>query len=260
VIVLKAQEHTRRVLARYTHQQRTAAFPPFAKEGPPPPPPGAGDQKRNIPTDHSYDPKALKPLAESLWASTVSLGHALAAYRHFSRLKSTTISPDGKIGGRGYIMNITDVRQKLYNACEALSAVSDTIYDEISAPHWKPKLAMLDENDAEDVERFIEKSQQTLASPEDAAEKEIDNIEKENDKPAEGKGGEDETSSKMPGPQGPSEEVAQAQPEPGGQRTKEASSIPVEQLSGPRVTQYDSGPGPFGSYNTPDDVADDHWG
>src|ERR1700743_2705909 len=109
-----------------TAAQKTAAFPPFADNMPPQPEEGGGGDspvggKRNIPKDHPYDPKALKPMATALWAASVSLGHALTAYRHLSRLKSATISPDGMLGGRGYIMGVPDVRKKLYAACEALS-------------------------------------------------------------------------------------------------------------------------------------------
>ncbi len=132
---------------------------------------------RNIPKDHEFDSRALKPLSKALWASTVALGHALTAYRHFSRIKSATVSPDGQLGGRGYVMKLTEMRQKLYEASEALSAISDTIFDEISAPHWKPKLAQLDDDDQEDVRRFIDEAQDVMENPEGEAEEEIEAIE-----------------------------------------------------------------------------------
>lgn len=155
--------------------RKTAAFPPE-----PPRPDQGGDSSgaaRNIPKDHEFDSRALKPLSKALWASTVALGHALTAYRHFSRIKSATVSPDGQLGGRGYVMKLTEMRQKLYEASEALSAISDTIYDEISAPHWKPKLAQLDDEDQEDVRRFIDEAQEVMENPEGEAEEEIEAIE-----------------------------------------------------------------------------------
>lgn len=142
---------------------------------------GAGGSKRNIPKDHPYDPKSLKPMAKTLWATSVSLGHALTAYRHMSRLKSATISPDGMLGGRGYVMNVSEMRKRLYEACESLSAITDTLHDEINAPHWKPRLAELDENEADDVERFIEESQNILDNPEEDSEAEAKELEEEND-------------------------------------------------------------------------------
>lgn len=158
-----------RVSARW---KKTAAFPPNEQRED-----LTSAGKRTIPKDHEFQSRALKPLAKALWASTVALGHTLTAYRHLSRLKSTTVSPDGLMGGRGYVMKLSDMRQKLYEASEALSAISDTMFDEINAPHWKPKLAQLDESDKEDVTRFVEEAQEVMEDPEGEAEDEIEEIE-----------------------------------------------------------------------------------
>lgn len=265
-----ARDLVQRVAASYAQgHTKVATFPPFSKQGPPPPPPNGGpSEKRNIPDDHAFDPRALKPMAKALWATSVSLGHALSAYRHLNRLKSTTVSPDGMLGGRGYIMPVKDARQRLFDACEALSALTDTLYDEIQAPHWKPKLAQLDEHDAEDVERFVEESQKVLESPEDDADEEMDEIEHSKDKK---KSGEDKPkASGLPG-SSPSEE-SEAQPPQGQMAVKQASvqvwnplaeeafdwpkygnsSISPAELPGPRVDHLDRGEqlGPWGSYNT----------
>lgn len=193
-----------RVAAKFEEgRSKTAAgLPPFEKGSPPPgggfPPGGGGGDggvTRNIPKDHPFDPRALKPMAKALWATSVSLGHALAAYQHLNRLKSATISPDGMLGGRGYVMSVKDARQRLFNACEALSSIADTLFDEIRGPHWLPKLAQLDPNDAEDVSRFIDESDEILDNPEEMAEKNLDKIEKANDGPE-----------KAPEPEEPDEE------------------------------------------------------
>ena len=170
---------TQRVFARYLmkpgRRMKTAAYPAFPPEeetgG------SASEARRNIPKEHEFQARALKPLSKALWASTVALGHSLTAYRHLSRLKSATVSPDGLMGGRGYVMKLSEMRQKLYEASEALSAISDTIFDEINAPHWKPKLAQLDSGDQEDVTRFIEEAQEVMENPEAEAEEEIEEIE-----------------------------------------------------------------------------------
>lgn len=182
--------------------RKTAAFPPEAPRAE-----QVGDSSgasRNIPKDHEFDSRALKPLSKALWASTVALGHALTAYRHFSRIKSATVSPDGLLGGRGYVMKLAEMRQKLYEASEALSSISDTIFDEISAPHWKPKLAQLDEDDKDDVRRFIDEAQEVMENPEGEAEEEIEAIEEaplKSAKPKKKKGAPDDDdakSSKVP--------------------------------------------------------------
>jgi hypothetical protein len=123
--------------------------------------------RRAIPKDFDYDPQALKPLARMLWTLSISLGHAMSAHREFTKLKSATISPDGLIGGRGYVMSVKDVRGALHDACEAISSVSDTIHDELHAPHWRPKLGELESQDVEGVERLVGDAERVLENPED---------------------------------------------------------------------------------------------
>lgn len=198
----------------FSDKLRTAAGPP---PFPPPKggaPPSFAPSKRTIPKDHPFDPRSLKPMAKMLWAMSISLGHALTAYRQFNRVKSVTISPDGLLGGHGYVMAVTDVRKKLYEACEALSTISDTLHDEINAPHWKPRLSELDPNTAEDVERFIDESTRMLESPEEESEEEMDRIEKSNDDKWEARGvptpKDDEPASEIPtdGPGGQGQDQA----------------------------------------------------
>lgn len=232
---------------------KVAAFPP--SEDVPPPMDGAAGSKRNIPKDHPYEPKALKPLAKALWAASVSMGHALTAYRYLSRLKSATISPDGMLGGRGYVMQVADVRKRLYEACESLSAITDTLHDEVSAPHWKPRLALLDENEAEDVERFIEESQGIMENPEEDAEEEAEEIEQENDKGSEPVPPKNESASEVPNGGGLSAEHQ----EKSNPLMKQAnSSLPVGVIpGGPRIEHLDRGeedPNPSDAY------PNDGWG
>lgn len=219
---------TERVLARYLLQPKTrvktaalSPYPPTAENGGSGAEPGSS--ARNIPKDHDFQARALKPLSKALWASTVALGHTLTAYRHLSRLKSATVSPDGLMGGRGYVMKLAEMRQKLYEASEALSAISDTIFDEINGPHWKPKLAQLDESDKEDVTRFIEEAQDVMENPEADAEDEIEEIEnakpKDRSKKDEIGGVEDDSSSLPRGDAFQGESVSQKAPRP-----KEAST------------------------------------
>lgn len=282
---MSARDLVHRVAAAYAQgHTKVATFPPFSKNGPPPPPTGfASPEKRNIPQDHPFEPRALKPMAQALWAASVAHGHALTAYRHISRLKSATVSPDGMIGGRGYIMKMADMRKRLYEACESLSAITDTLHDEIAAPHWKPKLAQLDESDAEDVQRFVEESQDWLARPEDEAEEEMEAVEK-GEKDGDEK--EEPKASELPSA-GPAEESDAQPPKPPGGSDKQAStgaglkmlywdpeygvvpgrptpvqgnsSISPAELPGPRVDHLDRGEqtGPWGSYNFEEEPSDD---
>ena len=245
-----------------------------AGEVPKPPNVGAVDNevpglKRAIPQNYEYDPTALKPLARMMWALSVALGHAMTAHRQFVKLKSATISPDGLIGGRGYVMSVKDIRKSLHDACEAISAVSDTIHDEIHAPHWKPRLAELEKNDIEDVERLVGDAERIMDDPEGTtSDDDPEQMEKaEESGPRVDLAEEESGGSEMPD----GDDLADSRPDPSNMKQASAytyrrgnSSLPVETLPGPRVDHLDRGDvdqtGPFGSYNNEEPISmDDSW-
>ena len=234
--------------------------------------PGQEHVKRQIPENYKYDPKSLKPMAKMLWAMSVSLGHALAAHKQFVRLKSSTISPDGMLGGRGYVMAIKDVRTMLHDACEALSALCDTVHDEINAPHWEPKLGQLEKKDVETIESLMGEAQRFLQDPEGEAEEDEEEAEEDGHAewhhPAVDKANKGKKDPKSGLPEGGSKESnPQAEPlrhdmrkSPNPQNEKHASarransSLPVETMpGGPRVDHLDRADndqtGPNGTYN-----------
>lgn len=213
-------------------------------------PGGAG--ARNIPQGHEFDVKALKPLSRALFSASVSLGHAVTAYKEFARVKSSSVSPDGMLGGRGYVMKVKELRAQIQQACELLSAVTDTLYDEVTAPHWKPKVAELSENDAEDIEELVGEAGKALEDPESVGQGDIDEIESRNDGKAEG------GASEVPETGGP--DTSPAAPPSAAMDKQANSSIDVNSLGGPRVDHLDRGEqtGPGGSYNR-DELPVDGW-
>ena len=140
---------------------------PFQKGGQEP-----GNTRRQIPKDHEFDKKAVKPIVKTLWAMSVALGHALTAHRAFSRLKSSSFSPDGLLGGHGYVLSVKQIRQQLFESCEALSGLVDTLHDEINAPHWKPKIADLEKADMAEIERLLSDAEEWVDNPEEEVEDE----------------------------------------------------------------------------------------
>ena len=94
--------------------------------------------ERNIDPDYKFDPKNLEPMARVLRSSLMALGHIQTARTLFTKIKGQRISPDGNIGGKGYVMPIKDVRKQFANCDEALSSIADTLDDEIRAVHWHP--------------------------------------------------------------------------------------------------------------------------
>lgn len=67
----------------------------------------------------------------------VCLKFLSAAMSEFYALKSIDVSPDGRMGGRGYVMEMVEIRARLYQSVENISAVVDTVYDEVNGDHWK---------------------------------------------------------------------------------------------------------------------------
>ena len=78
-------------------------------------------------TEHKYNKKCNKDLAKVLRATLSALGHAMSAYSTFAKIKSRDISPDGNLGGRGYIMEIKAMRRQYMNIVEALRLVGHSL-------------------------------------------------------------------------------------------------------------------------------------
>lgn len=139
-----------------------------------------GPMEREIDEEFVFNPKFLEPLAVSLRSGLMALGHATSAYNTFTKIKSRNVSPDGNLGGKGYIQKIPEIRRQLMNAIEALSAITDTVYDEINAPHWDPAEDKLDPRDREMVKDIVQDVEEIKADPEEWAEGEEAEMDAEN--------------------------------------------------------------------------------
>jgi hypothetical protein len=107
-----------------------------------------------------WDQEVLRNLAKILWAAERSHSYGMSALRLFSKMSSSEFSPDGLRGGRGSIQQVKELRSGLAQAVEVLSAFTDTVSDEVSAPHW----AVANENP--EVGGIIEDVQQVKANQE----------------------------------------------------------------------------------------------
>jgi hypothetical protein len=130
--------------------------------------------------DFSWTPESLRELAKILWASQRAQSYAMAAFRLFSKMPSAQISPDGLLGGRGYIQNIKDMRTALAQAAEVLAAFTDTVDDEINAPHWQTA-------NVGPAEEIVDQAQEVKADPTGFVEEEFqeENPAEEFDQPLE---------------------------------------------------------------------------
>ena len=144
----------------------------------------SGPQERRIHPDYAFDPRKAKQLAKVLRATTASMGHAMSAYSKFSKLKSADVSPDGNLGGKGYIQKIAEMRRAYMNVIEALSALTDTIYDEVRAPHWAAISRQEDDEDRAEVEQIVQDAEEIKEDPEAWADEEEEEMDEAHGKTA----------------------------------------------------------------------------
>lgn len=241
------------IALRVSGQSRTAGRIEFVKD--------QGPIRRDVRVrDFDWDADAHKDLAKILWAVQRSHSYAIAAYRILSKMSSAKFSPDGLLGGKGYIQNIKDMRSNLANASEFLSSFSDTLHDEISAPHWKNAAAP-------ESDELVQDSEEIKQNPEGFVEEQFDE---------EVQGVPEEVPTEPEVYVNPDASVMNPIVENPGDddndddsngffqtSSKQAggnSSLPVETLSGPRVTQVGPGEGPGfeGSFNPPEDWPSDN--
>lgn len=140
-----------------------------------------GPLNRQLDPDYKFDANKLEPLARTLRATLMALGHVQSAYNIFTKIKSAQISPDGALGGKGYIQKIPDMRRQFMNCSEALSSLSDTMYDELHAPHWNPVVQDQSPRERDEVQDIMTDVEEIKANPENWAEGEEKEMDREDD-------------------------------------------------------------------------------
>lgn len=118
----------------------------------------AGSVRREIPDDFKYNPKKLKHLKHILHNVTVALGTLTSCLNEMSKIKGPDVSPDGLLGGIGYIMPLKDIKQTINTAVHDLGNVADSIADELTNPKWNIKDKEVDKliKEKEKVEEKVE--------------------------------------------------------------------------------------------------------
>ena len=122
-----------------------------------------GSARREIPDDFKYNPKKIKHLKHVLHNVSVALGTLSSALNEFSKLKGPEISPDGLLGGVGYIMPIKDIKQGIVTTVHSLGNIADCIADELTNPRWDIK-------DDKDVKDLIKEKDEALEKVDDVKE------------------------------------------------------------------------------------------
>lgn len=131
-----------------------------------------GPEGRALPEEYAYNPRAKKPLAKVLWSISVAMGHLVSAHSRFCKIKAVSISPDGKLGGKGYIQDIKEMRKAMTEGIETLSAIQDTLNDELRGPHWNAESLGVPAQDEAEVEEMINESDDISLDPDAFVERE----------------------------------------------------------------------------------------
>ena len=115
----------------------------------------ANGVRREIPEDFKYNSKKLKHLKHILHSVTVALGTLTSSLNEFSKLKGPEVSPDGLLGGMGYIIPLKDIKETINTNIRGLSDVADCLADELTNPRWNTK-------DDKEIEKLIKEKEEVL--------------------------------------------------------------------------------------------------
>lgn len=94
-----------------------------------------GEMARNL-DGFEYDQSKAVVLKKALHSINVSLGTLLVSMKDLAMLRGSQVTPDGLLGGRGFIMPFKDIKVKIISAINDLSDITDTIADELTNPGW----------------------------------------------------------------------------------------------------------------------------
>lgn len=137
-----------------------------------------------------YNKSHAKTLQKVLHNLNVALGTELAAMKDLAMLRGSDVTPDGKLGGRGFVMEFREMKSLLNESISNLSDITDSIGDELTNPKWglsKTQVKKIEkekdkvQDEVEEVQEEVkeEKSKETL---DDLRTNQPDNIEEKESK------------------------------------------------------------------------------
>jgi predicted transcriptional regulator len=84
-----------------------------------------------------FKDKGIRSIATTYKSLAESFMLLSKASNIFTSCKSSEISPDGKMGGKGYVLSIKDIRTLMAQTLNIMSELVDTFHDEVNSPYWK---------------------------------------------------------------------------------------------------------------------------
>jgi hypothetical protein len=94
------------------------------------------DLVRSLDGAPPYDTEKVGVIINMAAYARLVLGTLSKGLDEINSVNSDAISPDGKLGGRGYVMAVREIKQKLIEMITGLSDIRDTFTDELKNPGW----------------------------------------------------------------------------------------------------------------------------
>jgi hypothetical protein len=94
------------------------------------------DLKRDLEGVPDYNKDNLVHLISVLTHTFSAFTGVKGAMDKLTGLTLDTVSPDGKLGGRGFVMSVRDIKELLAGMQTNLSNIKDTLFDEFNNPGW----------------------------------------------------------------------------------------------------------------------------
>lgn len=94
------------------------------------------DSVRELDNIGDYDKEKVKHIADLLYNVSSALGYIHVATQELNSLRGHEISPDGKLGGKGYVITLKKFKDSLSSVGNTLSDLDDSLSDELNNPRW----------------------------------------------------------------------------------------------------------------------------
>lgn len=129
------------------------------------------EEQKRVLDGFDFNPAKAAVLKRVLHSLNIALGNLISALRELSMLRGSEITPDGLLGGRGFIMPFKEIKGILNESVIKLSDVTDTIADELTNPKWglnneeKKKIVQKNKKIEEEVEEVSEQQEEENMPP-----------------------------------------------------------------------------------------------
>lgn len=103
--------------------------------------------------DFNPDLRSLLSLEEILLPLTRAQKNLTRAFTLFVNMKAPKITPDGMVGGKGFVMSLGEIKNTINDSIERLSQVIDAVDDEVSNnPVWVALKKQREEEQQQQIE------------------------------------------------------------------------------------------------------------